>query len=145
MAKSRPTSRGFWHRSDLTRSLNPWKVTCIPASFCPCFLVTFCNLFLTPTELFHEEIFIRLGSSQASEYGGALLGVHVGPDGSISNPVQFNLSDFAGGAGLEQLLDQLAQQHQPAADPANRAVVEALPKLEVAPLVGEFQSLCTFP
>lgn len=62
-----------------------------------------------------------------------------------ATPCNSTSAILRGGAGLEQLLDQLAQQHQPAADPANRAVVEALPKLEVAPLVGEFQSLCTFP
>ena len=48
-------------------------------------------------------------------------------------PMHVNFGDFASSTGLEQLLDQLAQLHQPASDPAARAVVEALPKRLVAP------------
>ena len=75
-----------------------------------------------------------LGLMQAGAQGAAVLGVQVNGDGTMSTPVHMNFGDFASSAGLEQLLDQLAQQHQPASDPATRAVVEALPKRLVPPL-----------
>mmetsp|Transcript_1610 Transcript_1610/g.3708 ORF Transcript_1610/g.3708 Transcript_1610/m.3708 type:complete len:346 (-) Transcript_1610:166-1203(-) len=62
----------------------------------------------------------------------AVYGVRVNEDGSFSTPVQVDLGNFASGDALEQLLDQLVHQHQPALDPATPEVVQALPKLQVA-------------
>jgi len=69
--------------------------------------------------------------TEALEPGASVFGVQVNSNGTFGAPVRLNLNNLEYGSSWEELLDQLAQLHQPAADPASRDVVAALPKLEV--------------
>mmetsp|Transcript_29480 Transcript_29480/g.76203 ORF Transcript_29480/g.76203 Transcript_29480/m.76203 type:complete len:373 (+) Transcript_29480:340-1458(+) len=64
--------------------------------------------------------------------GGAVFGFHFGGGGDLTQ-VPINIGDFAAPGAMDQILAQLAEQHQPTHNPAVRAVVESLPKPEVRP------------
>jgi len=63
--------------------------------------------------------------------GAAVLGFGHSDGSGFGSPFPINFGDFVAPGGMEEILAQLAEQHQPRNDPACREVVDALPKLEV--------------
>lgn len=71
--------------------------------------------------------------------GSAVFGFRVGGGGEVSQ-IPINIGDFAAPGSMDQIMAQLAEQHQPAFTPAVRTVVESLPKREVRSLCAACMS-----